>query len=207
VLTHALLEALNSVLEGRIDPMSVDIRGEWSHSLRPATATQASASGTCQPSADVIDRRWRGTLTAPVPIVGLAFLQTPDGLHWIKAPGIGLALPVEVSLSAYAGGRPEGATLGAALAGGYLPGVPVPSMQLAGDPRVLVPTGFQMGRVTCLARTEAVAFLVLVLPRESVTMERHRLWRVREQLASSLPPDVRQLLTRRRTGTVASSSG
>jgi hypothetical protein len=193
-------------LDGTVAGPSVDVRGEWSQAVRHANAT-ASTSGNSAPVADVIDRRWRGTLTALAPIVGLAFLQTADGLHWVKAPDIGLVLPVEVSLSAYEGGRPEGATMGATLAGGYLPGVPVPSIQLAADPPVLVPTGFPAGRVTCLARAEAVAFLVLVLPREAVTMGRHRLWRVREHLASSLPPDVRQLLTRRRTGTVAPSAG
>jgi hypothetical protein len=199
MLTHALLEALDSALEGRMAPMSVDVRGEWSQSLRAVDAV-ASAHGSGAASADVIDRRWRGTLTASAPIVGLAFLHTPGGLDWIKAPAFGPVLPVEVCLSAYAGGRPNGATLRASLGGASLPGLRVPSIQGVVDPSVLVPAGFQTGRVSCLARTENVAFLVLILPREVVTMGRHRLWRVREALAQSLPPDVRQLLTRRRTG-------
>lgn len=59
------------------------------------------------------------------------------------------------------------------------------------------------GRVTCLARTEAAAFYVLLLPRVLVQFGRNRLWRLRDRLVEPLPGEVRELLTRRRAGVFA----
>jgi hypothetical protein len=53
-----------------------------------------------------------------------------------------------------------------------------------------------------LAQTAEAAFVVLLLPAQSLKIGRHRLWRIREELASSLPLRVRDILTRRRSGSI-----
>jgi hypothetical protein len=58
------------------------------------------------------------------------------------------------------------------------------------------------GRVSRLARAESAAFYVLLVPGGVLEMGRKRLWRVRDEVASLLPANLRELLTRRRTGSV-----
>jgi hypothetical protein len=53
-----------------------------------------------------------------------------------------------------------------------------------------------------LAQAETAAFVVLLIQGRFLKVGRQRLWRIREELASSLPQRLREILTRRRTGSI-----
>jgi hypothetical protein len=200
VLNHPLLDQLNSSIGDLVPGESVEFSGEWTNSSRQAYKSEAQIGTGSGPFVEVVDFRWRGALTSAKPFSGIAFLLTADNLYWAKAPEVSLTLPVDVSLHAYAGYTAEGATLTAGLGGAFLPGAPVAgSADLAGScalgPNVLI-----TGRVTCLARTSSADFFVLLIPRGLLKMGRKRLWRLREDVAASLPPGIRELLVYRRTG-------
>jgi hypothetical protein len=203
-LNHPVLDALDSSIGDVVPGEAVAFGGEWTPSSRRAYNSEAQIGTGAGPLVDVVDVRWRGVLTSAGPFSGIAFLLTADNLYWVKAPEVAQALPVDVSLHAYAGDAANRATFTASLAGAFLPGVPVAgSPDLAGacalGPDVLV-----TGRVTCLARTNAAAFFVLLIPRGLLKMGRKRLWRLRDDAASSLPSGIRELLAHRRTGSVRS---
>ena len=118
------------------------------------------------------------------------------------------AAPTEgiIAFQAHAGYTTDRATFTASMAGACLPGVPISgSADLAGA-CALGPDVLTTGRVTCLARANSVAFLVFLIQRGLLKVGRKRLWRVRADIASSLPVGIRELLTRRRMGFVRSES-
>jgi hypothetical protein len=86
------------------------------------------------------------------------------------------------------------------MAGAYLPGVPVAAPRSVADVCPQGPISFSTARVVALAETEDAACAVLILPGSVLRMGRNRLWRLRDEVASSLTPDIRELLTRRRCG-------
>jgi len=195
--THPLLTRLDAALDGHIPSSVVELRGEWTTAVR---RTYASAGASKGPVRDVVDARWHGTLAASDVMVGMALLETAGELEWIKAPTAAATLSVDVSLSAYAEFTSDRATFTANLAGGCLPGVSVRSRADLTAACVIEPAVVTMGHVTCVARTDGAAFHLLLLPRSVVKVGRGRLWRVRDEIASSLPADVRSVLTRGRTG-------
>jgi hypothetical protein len=132
----------------------------------------------------------------------MAFLLTADNLYWAKAPAIAAALPVDLSLSAFADYSADRATFTANVGGAYLPGLPVP---VGADLRAACTLGnnaVTTGRIARVAETRSAAFFVLLFPREAISVGRKRIWHVRHELASVLPADLRELFTRRRTGTI-----
>jgi hypothetical protein len=150
--------------------------------------------------------RWHGALTSVGPISGIAFLLTAQDLYWVKAPEISLTLSVDMSVRAYAGYVTEDATFSASMAGACLPGVRVPVAVDTAEVCTVGPDVVTTGRVTCLAQVNSAAFFVLLFQRELLKVGRKRLWRVRDEIASSLPAAPRELLTHRRTGFIRSGS-
>jgi hypothetical protein len=202
VMNHPLLDQLDSSLNDIVPGVSVEFRGEWSTPVRRTYRSEAQAGTGSGPFVDVVDLRWRGALTSADDVSGIAFLLTAHDLYWVKTAEASLTLPVDVSLHAYAGYQTENATFTARLASAWLPGVPVScGAELAGA-CALGPDVVTTGRVTCLARANRAAFLVLLLQRSLLKMGRKRLWRVRDEIAASVPAGLRELLTRRRTGSV-----
>ncbi len=204
MLNHPVLDQLDSSICHVVPSESVEFRGQWTTSSRRAYKSGAQIGTGGGPFVEVVDFRWRGALTSAGPFSGIAFLLTADNLYWAKAPEVSLTLPVDVSLHAYAGYTADCATFSASLACALLPGVPVAgSADLAGacdlGPHVLT-----TGRVTCLARTNSAAFSVLLIQRSFLKMGRKRLWRLRDDAASSLPSGIRELLANHRTGSVRS---
>jgi hypothetical protein len=202
VLNHPFLDQLDSSMCDLVPAEPVEFGGEWKSSSRQAYRSEAQIGTGSGPFVEVVDCRWHGALTSAGPFSGIAFLLTATNLYWAKAPEASVTLPVDISLHAYAGHPTEGATFTASLAGAFLPGAPVAgSADLAGacalGPRVLI-----TGRVTCLARTSSAAFFVVLIPRGVLKMGRKRLWRLRDDVASSLPTDTRELLVHRRTGSI-----
>lgn len=200
---HPVFEELEASLAGLVASEPVELSGRWWPTTR-RTYVAARQSGTGSgPFIDVADFRWRGRLSCAVPIAGVAFLATASELFWSKSAPAASPLEVEVSLHAYAGHSQNRATFAANIAGAVLPGITV---AFSGDPAAvctLGPDRLNTARVEPLARTEEAAFGVLLLPAVSLKIGRHRLWRIREELASSLPTPVREILTRRRSGSIA----
>lgn len=206
VLSHPLLDQLDSSVCDLVPGESVECGGEWTTSSRQTYKSEAQIDTGSGPFVEVVDFRWRGALTSAGPFSGIAFLLTADNLYWAKAPEVSLTLSVDVSLHAYDGYAAERATFTASLAGAFLPGVPVAgSADLAGACS-LGPNVLTTGRVICLARTSSADFFVLLIPRGLLKMGRKRLWRLRDDVASSLPTDIRELLVYRRTGCIRSQS-
>jgi hypothetical protein len=206
VVKHPLLDQLDSSLGDLVPAESVEFGGEWVRSSRLTYKSEAQRGTGSGPFVEVVDLRWRGALTSAGPISGIAFLLTADNLYWAKAAEVSLTLPVDVSLHAYAEGTADGATLTASLGGAFLPGVPVAGCPDLAGACVLGPNLLTTGRVTCLARANSAAVFVLVIQRGLLKIGRKRLWRLRDDVASSLPPGLRELLTHRRTGSVQSQA-
>jgi hypothetical protein len=202
VLNHPLLDRLDSALGDVVPRESVRFAGEWSRSMRRTYRPDNRAGTGTGPFVDVVDVRWRGAITSGGAISGIAFLVTAENLYWVKAPNAAMTLPVEISLHAYDGYRGEAATFTAGMAGAWLPGVPVRAATDLASACLLGPGLLTTGRVTCLARADSTAFVVLLLPRAVLKVGRNHLWRMRDERTASLPADIRELLTRRRTGIV-----
>lgn len=187
MLGHPFLERLDAALADAVPSMSIAVHGEWSLSKRRSNQVE------------IVDRVWQARLTAASAFTGMALLFTESGVYWAKAARSSPEVSARVSFHAYA--EADGhATFAVGLADIRLAGVPVvtnlemPSECLADT--AVVPAG----RVACLARCDGKAFFVILFASDSVQFGRNRLWRVRDSVASRLPPDVGQLLTRRRAG-------
>ena len=204
MLNHPVLDELDSSIKDVVPGESVEFGGEWTTSSRRADRSKAQPGTEAGRFVDIVDFRWRGALTSTGPFSGIAFLLTADNLYWAKAPEVALALAVGVSLHAYAGDTTNGATFTASLAGAHLPGVPVAASPDLAGACALGPDVLITGRVTCLARTNAAAFFVLLIPRGLLKMGRKHLWRLRDDAASPLPSGIRELLGHRRTGSIRS---
>jgi hypothetical protein len=153
---------------------------------------------------DVVDLRWRGTLTGAQPISGLAFLLASGNLFWAKTPEISPAPSVQLSLHAYADHAIERATL----YGGHSRCLPtwhrcVRQGRFGGGVHCRNGRAHDRTRVMPCSGQPAALF-VLLFPRDLLKVGRKRVWRVREEIALSFPPAIRELLTRRRTGSVLS---
>jgi hypothetical protein len=137
-------------------------------------------------------------------MAGITFLLGAGSLFWAKTPDISSELPVDVSLHAYSEYTDRRATFTANLGGAYLPAISIPVNGELSDTCSVKQNVVITGRIACLAETDSAGFFVLLLTRDAITVGRNRLWRVRDEVASSLAIDLRDLLSRRRTGVVRS---
>ena len=201
---HPLLDQLDITLRDVVPGDPVALTGAWSSLARRTYKSEAQLGTGSGPFADVVDVRWRGTLTGAGPIGGMAFLLTEGNLYWAKAPEISLALAVDISLNAYAQYETGRASFTASMAGAYLPGIPVCVSSDLTKACTVEQGIVRTGRVSCLARANSAALFVLLFPRALLKIGRKRLWRLRDEIASSLAAGVRDLVTRRRTGSVLS---
>ena len=199
---HLLLDRLDADLRDCVPPEPVTLSGEWAKPLRRTYKSDDQFGTGSGPCADVIDLSWRGTLSGAAPISGIAFLLTAADLYWAKAPDVSPLLSVRVSLHAYAESRTDRATFTATIGGAYLPGVPVSVGSDLTQSCTVEQRALATGRVSCLAQANSAAVFVLLFPSRLLKVGRKRLWRVREHIASSVTPDLRELLTHRRTGTL-----
>jgi hypothetical protein len=200
------LRSLDASLSRVIPSEPVEVLGAWSTTTQKRYRSESQLGSGVGPFIEVEDRRWKATLSCQTPVSGIVFLVTTARIYWVKAPAIALMLPAEVSLHAYAGYREDRATLTAGMAGAHLPGVPVVAPVGLDDVCPRGPITFTTGRVVTLAQADRVVFVAVVLPRPVLKMGRNHLWRLRDSVAASLPPDARELLTRRRSGNLSTSS-
>jgi hypothetical protein len=186
---HPVIERIARSLAAIVAPEPIEIRGEWSRSTRGANA-------------EIVDAVWRADLQGAAPVVGLGFLHSRASLYWIKSAPASANDALRVSLTAYADRRVPGATFASGFTKASLPGVPVrggPDLENAcaiGTARAAA------GRPHRVAEIDGTVFAVILLPGAVVKTGRNRLWRLRDELAASLPEDVRTLLTRGRSGSL-----
>jgi hypothetical protein len=147
-----------------------------------------------------VDAFWKATVDCAQPVAGIAFLERGRSLDWVKSAPASLNLAIDVSLHAYADDPSLGATFSGGLGGERLPGVPVRCGADLEAACAIGPARAATGRAHRVAEIDGVAFVVLLLQRSLLKTGRNRLWRLRDAFAADLPPDVRDLLTRRRTG-------
>ncbi len=197
----ALFDELDASLAASVPRDPVEFSGSWLPSERRTYQAGGKAGTGSGPLIDVLDQRWRGTLACAVPIAGVAFLVTVDDIFWVKSTPATLVQPVDVSFHAHANGSAEQATFTAGMGGGMLPGVPVADDRDAIRACTMSSRRLTTARVEQLSELDDAAFCVLLLPGEAVRVGRHRLWHLRPNLATTLPPPVREILTRRRSGT------
>lgn len=202
MLRHPIFDEFDASLAGVVPREPVQFTGGWQSAAR-RTYQAAGQLGTGRgPFADVLDFRWQGVLTCDVPIVSIAFLVTATECHWAKSAPPVARMDVEVSLHAYADYLQDRATFASSIGGAFLPGIPV---AFNGDPVAvcnLRETPLTTARIEPIAHTDEAALVSLILPAPFIEVGRKRLWHVREGLASSVPPRVRDILTRRRSGSV-----
>lgn len=202
MLQKPFFQLLDSSLSEVVPTLPAECRGEWSTNPRRVYASPTQLGSGDGPFADVVDVRWTGTLNASVDLSAIAFLSTAREIYWSKSPVVSPVLPIQISLTAYANYTPSGATFSASIAKAYLPGVPVAVGARLEEVCTLGPRLLTAGRVACLAQTNEAAFLAVLFPRALLKVGRNRLWRIRDDSARQLPSTVRELLTRRRAGTI-----
>ena len=202
VRRHPFFDELDASLAGLIPEEAVEFAGEWMRTERRTYKTSGQTGTGDGPFVDVVDQRWRGTLTGAVPIAGIAFLVTTAELFWVKSLPASVTLPVDVTLHAYADYSLKQATFTAGLGGAVLHGVPVACGPDPAGSCVVEPRRVTTSRLEPLAHAEEAAFAVLLIQGRFLKTGRHRIWRLREELTSSLPQRVREVLTRGRTGSI-----
>jgi hypothetical protein len=200
VQENSFLRRLDSSLSGLIAHEPIEVLADWSTKRRKTYQSETQHGSGVGPFVEVEDRRWQGALHCPSDSSAILFLLTASKLHWAKAPMIAPTLPVEVSFHAYTECAGDRSTFSARMAGAVLPGVPVATPASLADVCARGPIPFRTGCVFVLAQTEGAAFAAVVLPDTALKMGRNHLWRLRDDVASSLGPDIRELLTRRRSG-------
>ena len=207
VLDIPFFRSLDSSLSGLIPSEPVEVLGEWSTKMRKTYQSEKQRGSGVGPFVEVEDRRWLGTLNCRTAASGIVFLLTATKVYWVKAPTVDLTLPVAVSLHAYAGPAGDRATFTAGMGGAGLPGIPVATPARLDEVCARGPTMSTTGRVVTLAQIDSTAVVAVVLPSIVLKMGRNQLWRLRDDVASSLTPDIRELLTRRRSGEFDTGEG
>ena len=204
--SHPWLDALGASLVGLVPEEPADLHGEWLPSERRTYAAPRQGCTASGPLVDVVDLRWRGQLTCTVPLAGIGFIVTSTDLFWAKSIPAAPALPVVLSLHAYADYSAGHATFTAGIGGALLPGVRVAHAVDDTTGCTVDARHVMTGRVTELARLGDVVFAVLLIQGRFLRTGRHRLWRLREEFAGALPEATREILTRRRAGRIHSAS-
>lgn len=200
--SHPLFDELDASLAALGPRIPVELTGEWLPFARRTYQRPSQKGSGDGPFVDVVDLRWRGTLACSAPIAGIAFLVTEGELFWSKSAPAEISMPVDVSLHAYADYSPELASVTASIGHAGLPGTTVPCRKDVAAACTVRQDPLTTFRVEPMAHAGETAFAVLLIEGQYLQVGRHRLWRVRDKLASSLPPHVREILTRGRSGSV-----
>jgi len=181
---------------------SVELRGTWSRSVR-RTYEKANETGVgVGPLVEVVDARWEGRFESALPMTGLAMRCEPGGALWVKAAPATVSLKVGVSLHARPGYVRGRASFTAGFHGAGLPSATIACTDDLTTSCTLGETHAVTGRPHLVAASNSVAFVVVLIPGSAVKVGRSRLWHLREEIRALLPADLRELLTRRRTGTL-----
>jgi hypothetical protein len=199
VMPHAV-EQFFSPLAAVVPAQVVDLRGEWSTSLRRSYANATQADSGEGPFVEAVDAQWFGAFEAPVPLAGIAMLYRSGRGHWAKSNRAATNPEVRLSLTARADYMPARASFQGTLHGAVPPSFPVPCGKDLPAGCTLGSSRANTGRVHLVAETAGALFMVVLLQNSVLKNGRNHLWRLRDELAAGLPSDLRALLTRGRTG-------
>ena len=199
---HPIFDELDGALADLVPRESVTLEGEWTRSTRRTYESEGQAGTGRGPFVEVVDLSWKGALASATPIAVVSFLTTSTGLYWTKSAPATLAQPVNLSLHAYSEYSPERATFSPNVGAAGLPGVVIRCRDHLARTCAISDVAPTTGRVSVLATTDDAAVLVLVVQAGLLKVGRNRLWRLRDELAPSLPSRSRSLLTRRRSGSI-----
>lgn len=199
---HPVFDELEVALAAVVPREPVELAGRWVPSVRRTYETARQKGTGTGPFREVVDVRWRGALTGPGPVAGIAFMLTATELFWGKSLPPASTLPVDVSLHAYADYSVEQATFAAGVGGIVLPAVRVVCGPDLAASCTVGPLRVATGRIEQLAEADTVTFSVFLIPGRLLKVGRRRLWHLREELALSLPPRILDILTRRRIGRI-----
>ena len=199
------IEAFLSPIAAVVPGEPAELRGEWSTSLRRTYENAIQLGSGAGPFVEVIDARWAGTFESSVPLTGIAILYLPSGGYWVKASPATMNPAVQVSLHARAGCVVGQASFAAGLHGAFLPSVPVACGNDLIAACTFGSTHAVTGRPHLVAEIDGATFIVVLLQGSVLKGGRNRLWHLRDELASSLPTDLHQLLAHGRTGNLRST--
>jgi hypothetical protein len=150
-------------------------------------------------------RDWRGVAVASEPLLAIAFLQCGGVAEWCKSerrsaekldvrlalfPYDAAHLDVQVNFSV---GHDGGRRRSILLSHEYMPEIPE---------RREMRTGI-IERFTEVASSPRVGLSLLLIARRDVRSARNGLWRVRSELADSIPEPFRRIVTYGRRGRIA----
>ncbi len=189
---------------GLVPEIPVEIRGEWQTTHRRLYESGEQTGTGVGAFVDVADMRWRGTVECSSPLTGIAFLTTPREISWAKAGRPAEHPTVEVSLHARADYVDGGATFALRLMGSSSHALPVAFTGNVDASCKIGPSRFMTGRAHVVATAGEAAFVVILLSATVIKMGRNNLWRLRDELAATLPVHIRLILTRARTGAIQS---
>jgi len=82
---HALIERFSSELASVVPTEAIALAGVWSTSTRKTYEHPMQVGSGARPFVEVLDARWRGTLTCASPLAGFAFMVTARELFWVKS--------------------------------------------------------------------------------------------------------------------------
>jgi hypothetical protein len=193
-----LIEYFESLREV-VTAEEVRMSGAWANKPQRRYASPKQSGTGEGPFVETVDWRWDGALEGGSPLVGLALLAVEQRLYWVKSQPAVDRPALSFSTSGWAG-HPGSVSVTGSFHGAFLPSVPA---RISDEPPascVIGPTVARTGTPHVVARLDAIAFAVLLLPAPAVIVGRNRLWHLREAIASRLRPDLRRLLTSRRSG-------
>lgn len=201
MLNNPILRQLDDSLRGTVATVPVEIIGEWATTTRKIYASKDQFGSGKGPFVEVIDTRWKATLTCSMDVGVMAILITDSDFNqWVKAPTIAPMLPIELSFHAYAEYSQQRATFASRIAGASLSGLTITAGADLTKVCRLGASRFLTGCVHVLAQVDNAALALVVLPRNSLKMGRNRLWRLRPDITDSLPTTIQEIFTRRRLG-------
>jgi hypothetical protein len=151
---------------------------------------------------ETIDWQWDGTFETASPLAGIALLLRDERLYWVKSQPPIACPPVSFSVHGWAARSTCSVSVMGSFHGAFLPSMPVEIGQEPPVSCVIGQSAASTGTPHVVARVAGVVFAVLLLPSSAIKVGRNRLWRLREELARSLPPELHQIATRGRTGEI-----
>lgn len=175
------------------------LTGAWTSVPRRIYDSPSLHGSGVGPYVDAFDVSWDGVFEGEIPLAGIALFRMGGRWQWAKSsPAV--ARP-SVSLKFWGWrGRPEAIHVGASFHGARFP---LPLVNVHAEPSSACKLGEELvvpGVPHVVASIEDIAFAIVVLPGTATRVGRNRLWRLRDQLAPALAPELRALLTHRSCG-------
>lgn len=178
----------------------LNLTGTWSSKPQRRYASPASKPGV-GPYMDTMDWRWDGFVKGETLLAGLYLRIRGASMRWAKSERPVESPAVAIFASAWNENQ-RSVSVAASFHGAGGNSWPMILDAEPPDAIAIHSSGLEMGRPHLLAELGDETVALLVLPGSMVRMGRNGLWRVRDDIASRLPPDLRLLFTRSRNGEV-----